>query len=243
MDDIKLSKVSYSGGILLEKLSISLVTETKNHRNRNLWQCQRNDFVKDRKSSRLINAISPNKSHKILILENQRIEFLSESIKLMNEEKIPFSHRARSPATPTIHPFCRSEIGKFPNQNPILLSVLLRSSSREHVRRDSSVLEIMDFTRFMNKFNDFEKQLSPTSALKLSFDNITPESDEPPEVNKRFWGVPVPEFVSEWIEDEFSEPPTFYEGFLVLRKVRRLCNRSATVFFNFISDFRWKTFG
>lgn len=72
----------------------------------------------------------------------------------------------------------------------------------------------------MNKFNDFEKQLSPTSELKLSFDNITPESDEPPEVNKKFWGVPVPEFVSEWIDDEFSDPPIFYEGFPVHRKVR-----------------------
>lgn len=101
----------------------------------------------------------------------------------------------------------------------------------------------MDFTRFMNKFNDFEKQLSPTSALKLSFDNITPESDEPPE-GKKFWGVPVPEFVSEWIEDEFADPPIFYDGIPVLRKVRRLCNRDDFLLTCvLVSDFRWKTYG
>jgi len=81
----------------------------------------------------------------------------------------------------------------------------------------------MDFTRFMNKFNEIERQLSPTSALRLSFDNISPESEEPPDGNKRLWGVPVPPFVSEkvvsWIEEEFNEAPVFYNGNSVLKKV------------------------
>lgn len=80
----------------------------------------------------------------------------------------------------------------------------------------------MDFTKFMNKFNEIERQLSPTSALRLSFDNISPESEEP-DVNKRLWGVPVPPFVSDkvvnWIEEEFNEPPIFYNGDSVIKKV------------------------
>ncbi|XP_016929607.2 phosphatidylinositol-3,5-bisphosphate 3-phosphatase MTMR6 isoform X1 [Drosophila suzukii] len=84
----------------------------------------------------------------------------------------------------------------------------------------------MDFTRFMNKFNEIERQLSPTSALRLSFDNISPESEEPPDGNKRLWGVPVPPFVSEkvvsWIEEEFNEAPVFYNGNSVLKKVENV---------------------
>lgn len=80
----------------------------------------------------------------------------------------------------------------------------------------------MDFTRFMNKFNEIERQLSPTSALRLSFDNISPESEEPPD-GKRLWGVPVPPFVSDkvvsWIEEEFNEAPVYYNGNCVLKKV------------------------
>lgn len=80
----------------------------------------------------------------------------------------------------------------------------------------------MDFTKFMNKFNEIERQLSPTSALRLSFDNISPETDEP-DVNKRLWGVPVPPFVSDkvvsWIEEEFQEAPIYYNGNSVLKKV------------------------
>lgn len=80
---------------------------------------------------------------------------------------------------------------------------------------------IMDFTKFMNKFNEIERQLSPTSALRLSFDNISPETEEPE--NKRLWGVPVPPFVSDkvvsWIEEEFTDPPIFYNDILVLKKV------------------------
>lgn len=79
----------------------------------------------------------------------------------------------------------------------------------------------MDFTKFMNKFNEIERQLSPTSALRLSFDNISPETEEPE--NKRLWGVPVPPFVSDkvvsWIEEEFTEPPIFFNDVLVLKKV------------------------
>lgn len=82
----------------------------------------------------------------------------------------------------------------------------------------------MDFTRFMNKFNEIERQLSPTSALRLSFDNISPETEEPPD-GKRLWGVPVPPFVSEkvvsWIEEEFNEAPVYYNGNSVLKKVTR----------------------
>lgn len=81
--------------------------------------------------------------------------------------------------------------------------------------------DIMDFTKFMNKFNEIERQLSPTSALRLSFDNISPETEEPE--NKRLWGVPVPPFVSDkvvsWIEEEFTDPPIFYNDILVLKKV------------------------
>lgn len=65
--------------------------------------------------------------------------------------------------------------------------------------------------------------MSPTSALRLSFDNISPETEEPPDGNKRLWGVPVPPFVSEkvvsWIEEEFNEAPVFYNGNSVLKKV------------------------
>uniref|UniRef100_A0A1A9VST7 Myotubularin phosphatase domain-containing protein n=1 Tax=Glossina austeni TaxID=7395 RepID=A0A1A9VST7_GLOAU len=57
----------------------------------------------------------------------------------------------------------------------------------------------MDLTRFMNKFNEIERQLSPTSALRLSFDNISPETEEPE--SKRLWGVPVPPFVSDKVEN------------------------------------------
>ncbi|XP_037941946.1 uncharacterized protein LOC119674861 [Teleopsis dalmanni] len=83
----------------------------------------------------------------------------------------------------------------------------------------------MDFTKFMNKFNEIERQLSPTSALRLSFDNISPETEEP-EPNKRLWGVPVPPFVSEkvvsWIEEEFNEPPIYYNGNNVIKKVENV---------------------
>ncbi|XP_054736354.1 myotubularin-related protein 8 isoform X1 [Anastrepha obliqua] len=83
----------------------------------------------------------------------------------------------------------------------------------------------MDFTKFMNKFNEIERSLSPTSALRLSFDNISPESEEP-DANKRLWGVPVPPFVSDkvvsWIEEEFNEPPIFYNGNAVIRKVENV---------------------
>ncbi|KAI8128627.1 Myotubularin-related protein 8 [Lucilia cuprina] len=82
----------------------------------------------------------------------------------------------------------------------------------------------MDFTKFMNKFNEIERQLSPTSALRLSFDNISPETEEPE--NKRLWGVPVPPFVSDkvvsWIEEEFTDPPIFFNDFLVLKKVENV---------------------
>lgn len=82
----------------------------------------------------------------------------------------------------------------------------------------------MDFTKFMNKFNEVERSLSPTSSLRLNFDNISPETEEPEE-NKRIWGVPVPPFVSEkvvsWIEEEFNEPPIYYNGNAVIRKVRK----------------------
>lgn len=83
----------------------------------------------------------------------------------------------------------------------------------------------MDFTKFMNKFNEIERQLSPTSALRLSFDNISPETDEP-DINKRLWGVPVPPFVSDkvvsWIEEEFQETPIYYNGDNVIKKVENV---------------------
>ncbi|XP_067631300.1 myotubularin-related protein 6 isoform X1 [Eurosta solidaginis] len=83
----------------------------------------------------------------------------------------------------------------------------------------------MDFTKFMNKFNDIERTLSPTSSLRLTFDNISPESEEP-DANKRLWGMPVPPFVSDkvvsWIEEEFNEPPIFYNGNAVLHKVENV---------------------
>jgi len=86
----------------------------------------------------------------------------------------------------------------------------------------------MDFTRFMNKFNEIERQLSPTSALRLSFDNISPETEEPPD-GKRLWGMPVPPFVSDkvvsWIEEEFNEAPVYYNGNCVLKKVTLQKNR------------------
>uniref|UniRef100_A0A1A9W9M5 Myotubularin phosphatase domain-containing protein n=1 Tax=Glossina brevipalpis TaxID=37001 RepID=A0A1A9W9M5_9MUSC len=82
----------------------------------------------------------------------------------------------------------------------------------------------MDFTRFMNKFNEIERQLSPTSALRLSFDNISPETEEPE--SKRLFGVPVPPFVSDkvvtWLEEEFTDPPIFYGDTLVLKKVENV---------------------
>ena len=88
----------------------------------------------------------------------------------------------------------------------------------------------MDFTKFMNKFNEIERQLSPTSALRLSFDNISPETEEPE--NKRLWGVPVPPFVSDkvvsWIEEEFTDPPIFFNDFLVLRKVNMYIKHKKT---------------
>uniref|UniRef100_A0A1B0FPT2 phosphatidylinositol-3,5-bisphosphate 3-phosphatase n=1 Tax=Glossina morsitans morsitans TaxID=37546 RepID=A0A1B0FPT2_GLOMM len=74
------------------------------------------------------------------------------------------------------------------------------------------------------KFNEIERQLSPTSALRLSFDNISPETEEPE--SKRLWGVPVPPFVSDkvvtWLEEEFTDPPIFYGDTLVLKKVENV---------------------
>lgn len=82
----------------------------------------------------------------------------------------------------------------------------------------------MNLPGLSNKFieNESVAALSPTSVIRLSFDNISPETEEPE--SKRLWGVPVPTFVSEkvvtWLEEEFTNPPIFYNDKLVLKKVK-----------------------
>lgn len=65
------------------------------------------------------------------------------------------------------------------------------------------------------------EELSPTSELRLKFDDISPETDEV--CKKKLWGLTVPPFVSSkivnWIEDIQIDSPILYKDFYCLRKV------------------------
>lgn len=64
-------------------------------------------------------------------------------------------------------------------------------------------------------------ELSPTSVLRLKFDDMSPETDEIQK--KKLWGLTVPPFVSSkivnWIEDIQIQSPIFFKDFCCLRKV------------------------
>lgn len=64
-------------------------------------------------------------------------------------------------------------------------------------------------------------ELSPTSIMRLHFDQLTPETDDPEK--KMLFGVPMPPFVSDkvisWIEDGLTEPLIYFKGLDVLKKV------------------------
>lgn len=75
----------------------------------------------------------------------------------------------------------------------------------------------------MNKNN---LDLSPTSSLRLNFDKLTPETDDP-DPQKLLWGLPVPPFMSDkvvsWIEDGFNNDPLIsYNGQNIVKKVKSL---------------------
>lgn len=64
-------------------------------------------------------------------------------------------------------------------------------------------------------------ELSPTSELRLKFDDLSPETDGVRK--KKLWGVTVPPFVSSkivnWIEDIQTTSPIWFKDFCCLRKV------------------------
>lgn len=64
-------------------------------------------------------------------------------------------------------------------------------------------------------------ELSPTSKLRLKFDDMSPETDEIR--RKKLWGLTVPPFVSSkivnWIEDIQTDSPIWFKDFCCLRKV------------------------
>lgn len=81
-----------------------------------------------------------------------------------------------------------------------------------------------------NNDDDNKMMLSPTSSLRLHFDQLSPETDDTLEERKMLWGMPVPLFLSDkigpWIDNNQQQDlvastasSVSFEDFSVLRKV------------------------
>jgi len=70
-------------------------------------------------------------------------------------------------------------------------------------------------------------ELSPTSSLRLNFDQMSSENVNENDTKKILWGLPMPPFVTNnkvvsWIEDGLihHEEPIIYNGINVVKRVR-----------------------
>lgn len=83
-----------------------------------------------------------------------------------------------------------------------------------------------------NNDDDNKIMLSPTSSLRLHFDQLSPETDDVLDERKMLWGMPVPLFLSDkigpWIDNNQHQPhqdsastasSVSFDDFSIIRKV------------------------